>query len=197
MIRPRWLAFVFAALSISPGGAADAHRTQIIIEEAAISAWDDKMTVGAQLLLRNLGDRAAQHLRVTAVEFGGGRYQGPAMLPASLGDLAAGKGIQFDAVLNVAAGTGPRVLVVEGDYRLGSERRAFRAARTISPNLTPPGSISGVPAQTTKQNPSNAAPLGPFAAPIGPNSQDPIFVPVGPPRQLFPPTSTGTAIGHQ
>ncbi|MGI8741555.1 MAG: hypothetical protein ACR2NN_03080 [Bryobacteraceae bacterium] len=85
---------------------------------------------------------------------------------------------------------------MEGDYRQGDDRRRFRAKQAISPNAAPPGPISSVAAQTPKQNPNGAAyPPAPPAAPFGPNAESPVFVPLGPPRQLFPPTPTGTALG--
>src|SRR5262249_48479428 len=169
----------------------------IVLEEAAVSVWDDKVTVGAQLQLKNNGNGTANDLRVTRVEVDGGNYQGPVGLPISLGDLAAGGDVRFDAVLHLAVADGsPHILNVEGNYRDGLLRPSFRTARTISPNAAPPGPVPSVPGEAVKQNPNSAPyPPSPPKAPFGPNAESPIFVPLGPPRQLFPPTPSGTSLG--
>jgi hypothetical protein len=172
--------------------------TQIVLQEAATSVWDDKVTVGTQVQLQNSGTQAAKDLRVTRVEVDGGSYNGPVTLPLSLGDVAPNEDVRFDAVLKLAAADGsPRILRVEGDYRQGYGRLGFRAEKTISPSAIPPGPILSVPGQATKQNPNNAVypPTAPPPAPFGPNSETPVFVPVGPPRQLFVATPSGTTLG--
>src|SRR4029077_10044533 len=89
--------FVLAGLLLAAG----CKKAHIVIKEAAVSAWDDNATVGAQVQLANDGKRAALQVRLTKVEVGGGTYGGPASLPTgSLGDLAVGAdNIRFDAIL--------------------------------------------------------------------------------------------------
>ncbi|HVS81749.1 MAG TPA: hypothetical protein VHE60_08430 [Pyrinomonadaceae bacterium] len=171
------------------------------MKEAAVSAWDDNATVGAQVQLANDGPGPAYKLRLTKVEVQGGTYAGPAGLPtASLGNLAAGAdNIKFDALLKVPADGSARILAVEGSYvaeKDEDEGPSFRAERTISPNTTPPGPVTGVTGQTTKQNPNTATyPPAPPSTHGHPNSETPVFVPIGPSRQIFPPTPNGTALG--
>jgi hypothetical protein len=179
--------------------AAGCKKAHIYIKEAAVSAWDDNATVGAQVQLANDGKRAARQVRLTRVEVGGGSYAGPAALPTgALGDLAVGAdNIRFDAILKIAAANGSaRTLAVAGTFLDEHGEHGFRAERTINPNTAPPGPVAGVPGQTTKQNPGTAVyPTAPPPAPFGPNAETPVFVPIGPPRQLFPPTPTGTSLG--
>ena len=189
---------ILAALLISSGcSACKRTRAQIVLQKAAVSAWGDNVTIGAQLQLANAGNRGVRNLRLTRVDVDGGGYQGPTALPAPLGDLTPGKDVRFDAVIKVAATDGSaRVLVVEGNYQEEDDQRSFHVERTINPNGAPPGPISSVPGQTTKQNPNTAVyPPAPPVSPFRPNSESPIFVPIGPPRQIFPPTPTGTALG--
>ena len=200
------LALTLALVTLS-AGCKRKPQAQIVLKDAAVSAWDDSVNVGAQLQLANDGDGAARQLRVTKVEVTGGNYTGPASLPTgSLGDLAAGADLMFDAVLNLPATTGtPRQLALEGSYL---ERRRFllffekdrqqyfRVERSISPSAVPPGPVVSVPGQVSKQNPNTAVyPPAPPPAPFGPNAETPMFVPIGPIRQLFAPTPTGTALG--
>ena len=81
-------------------------RARIVLEDVAVSAWDDGVSVGAQLQLQNVGKHKARDLRITRVEVQGGTYQGPGALPTSLGDLAAGEDVLYDAVLQVGAANG-------------------------------------------------------------------------------------------
>src|SRR6185503_16086214 len=117
------LALTLALVMLS-AGCKRKPQAQIVLKDAAVSAWDDSVNVGAQLQLANEGDGTARQLRVTKVEVTGGNYTGPASLPTgSLGDLAAGADLMFDAVLNLPATTGtPRQLALEGSYL---ERRRF------------------------------------------------------------------------
>src|SRR5713226_10116562 len=138
------LVLILAALLISTG--CKRPKAHIVLKEAAVSAWDDNATVGAQVQLANDGPGPAYKLRLTKVEVQGGTYAGPAGLPtASLGNLAAGAdNIRFDALLKVPADGSARILAVEGSYvaeQDEDEGPSFRAERTINPSTTPPGPV--------------------------------------------------------
>jgi hypothetical protein len=189
---------MLAALLISTG--CKKKQGQIILREAAVSVWDDNVSVGTQMQLVNAGNRPANQLRLTGVEVEGGTYTGPTALPtSSLGDLQPGGDVRFDAILKVTTADGsPHLLTVEGDYREDGKPRRFRAQRPINPNAAPPGPITATTGTIVKQNPNTAvhpSPPPPSPAPFRPNSESPIFVPIGPPRQLFTPTPTGTQLG--
>jgi hypothetical protein len=188
------ISFTLPLLSLATGCE---HRAPIIPGDVAVSAWDDGVSIGTQLRLKNVGKSMARDLRITRVKVTGGNYNGLVALPASLGDLAAGKDVPFDALLKVAAANGSqRVLTLKGTYLHGYERRKFHARWDIRPDAAPPGPFSSVAGQTTKQNPSTVVyPPAPPPTPFRPNAESPVFVPIGPARQLFPPTPTGTALG--
>ena len=194
------LVLILAALFIL-AGCKKRPKPHIVLKEAAISAWDDNATVGAQVQFANDGPGPAYKLRVKKVEVQGGSYAGPAGLPTvSLGNLAAGAdNLKFDAVFNVPADGSARLLTIEGTYvdeADEDDERSFRAERTINPTTTPPGPVTGMSGQTTKQNPNIATyPTAPTPIHRHPNSETPVFVPVGPARQIFPPTPNGTALG--
>lgn len=173
------------------------HLVHIIVPDSGVSVWDDQTTVATQLQLQNVGRADAQQVRVTRLRLNGGTYKGPAPLPTAVGDLRAGNDALIDALLTVPHPDGTaRLLTVTGDYQRGGHRERFQARHVIQPNAAPPGPIGSVPAQAPKQNPNGAVyPPSPGRAPFGPNSETPIFVPQGPPRQIFPPTATGTAMG--
>jgi hypothetical protein len=174
------------------------HSGQIVLKEAAVSVWDDNVSVGTQMQLVNTGTLAANQLRVTRIEVTGGTYAGPVALPTGpLGNVRPGGGIRLDAILKVSNTDGSeRMLTVEGDYLQNGKQRRFRAELPIKPNSAPPGPIVSKPGTTVKQKPGTVAyPSPPPTAPFGPNSEQPIFVPIGPPRQVFPPTPTGTQLG--
>jgi hypothetical protein len=173
------------------------HPAVIVLAEAAASAWDDGRTVGTQLQLQNLGERKARDLHVTRVTVDGGVYQGPVALPLSLGSLRPAEDVVFDAVLKLAPINGtPHLLTVEGTYVMQHQRLPFRAQRSIRPTTVPPGPFTSQPGQTVKANPKVAVyPPTPPPATFGPNAESPVFVPLGPTRQLFPPTPAGTTVG--
>src|SRR5262249_26771857 len=158
------LALMLALLTLSTG-CKRKPQAQIVLKDAAVSAWDDNATVSAQVQLANEGDGVARQLQITKVEVAGGSYTGPRSLPTgSLGELAAGADLLFDAVLNLPATTGtPRLLALEGYYverhrfLIFFERdrqQYFRVDRSISPSAVPPGPTASVPGQVSKQNPN-------------------------------------------
>jgi hypothetical protein len=169
---------------------------RIVIGALAVSAWDDGISVGAQLQLQNVGHAVAPDVRVTRVTVTGGTYAGPSTLPASLGDMAAAEDRLFDAILEVPADGSQRRLTVEGDYKRGTRRIFFRTSRLIAPDSTPPGPFSSTPGQVVVQNPNTAFyPPAPSPRTFGPNAETPMLIPLGPARQLFPPTPSGTLLG--
>ncbi len=199
-MRFRFLVLVLAALCILPGCKKKKHPgVEIVLSEAATSVWDDNLTVGTQFELRNASGHPAGQLRITGIEVEGGTYAGPASLPTnSLGDLPAGGSVRFDALLKIAGADGSaHLLTVAGNYRAEGKEHAFRAQRPINPDNAPPGPIPLQTGTTVKQDPKTVPypTVSPAPPPFGPNSETPVFVPIGPPRQLFPPTPTGTQLG--
>ncbi len=171
---------------------------EVVLSEVAASAWDDNATVSAQLQFETEGVHRAEQVRLTSVDVAGGSYAGPTALPtSSLGDLNPGHDLRFDALFKIAGANGSEHMVtVEGEYRDGGKEIHFRTQRPIYPNVAPPGPIPVTKGTTGKQNPGTAVyPTPPPSAPFGPNSEQPVFVPPGPPRQLFPPTPSGTQLG--
>ena len=178
--------------------AAGCHRRpRIVVANGGYSAWDDNKTVSAQLQLQNVSKRDASQLRVTGVKVKGGRYQGPVPLPVTVGNVPSGKDAMFDALLSLPGANGSsRFLKLEGDYRQGGDRRTFRAKWAFQPQFIPPGPVTIKPGTTPKQNPATAAyPPVWNGPPVENNAESPMFVPIGPSRQFFPRTPTGTAIG--
>ena len=169
----------------------------IVLEEAAVSAWDDGRTVATQVQLRNVGIRRIRDVRVTRITVDGGAYQGPKTLPLLLGNLRGGEDVFFDAVLGLAPINGtPHELTVIGAFSVAGEERKFKTDRTIRPTTALPGPFISKTGQTAKSDPNSA--LYPPAPPLInslPNAESPIFVPIGPTRQLFAATPTGTALG--
>jgi len=174
-------------------------KPEIVLEHMAASVWDDTQTIGTQGLLRNVGDQPAIDLRVTLVDVEDGAYTGPTAPPLSLGDLEPSKDVLFDAIFQQSTPLDgrPRQVTVEGDYRGGYfQRVTFSVTGTISPNAEPPAPVVGTPGEMVKQNPNKVTyPPTPAPATKGPNAEQPVFVPIGPPRQLFPPTPSGTKLG--
>ena len=134
------------------------HSGQIVLKEAAVSVWDDNVSVGTQIQLVNAGTLAANQLRVTRIEVTGGTYAGPVALPTGpLGNVRPGGGIRLDAILKVSNTDGSeRMLTVEGNYLQNGKQRRFRAELPIKPNSAPPGPIVSKPGTTVKQKPGTS-----------------------------------------
>jgi hypothetical protein len=186
-----------------PGEDRDANEDRgrqgvvIVLKDVAASAWDDGRSVGVQVQLKNEGRAIARDVRVTRVLIEGGAYQGPVTLPVSLGDLPTNEDVLLDAVLTLPAVNGTsRLLTVEGTYRGGDDGGHFRLQSPINPDVTPPGPFPSIAGEAVKLNPNSVAyPPAPPPATFGPNAESPIFVPVGPLRQIFPATPEVTALG--
>ncbi|MGZ4982685.1 MAG: hypothetical protein ACXV9Q_01170 [Chthoniobacterales bacterium] len=195
-MRVRFLFVCLLVLSLTTG--CKKKHTEIVLSEAATSVWDDNVTVGAQFQLENAGTRTAQQLRLTSIQVDGGSYTGPTTLPtASLGDLVPGHNLRFDAILKLSPVDGSaHRLTVKGDYHDSGKEFDFGADISINPNSAPPGPVNITTGTVGKQTPGTATfPTPAPSAPFGPNSEQPVFVPIGPPRQLFTPTPTGTQLG--
>lgn len=174
-------------------------KPKIILQQVVASVWEEPEVVGSKGLLVNVGDGAAMDVRVTAVAIEDGTYTGPVSPPLLVGDLVPGANGAFDAIFELAtpADGRPRAVTVDGDYITGgAQRTPFRVTGTIAPDGKPPGPFFGTPGVITKQDPNEAFyPPPPPPAPVGPNAETPILVPVGPPREVFPPTVGGTGAG--
>jgi hypothetical protein len=194
MIRKCGLAFALAVLLPI---ATSCRSSAISIGDVGISPWDDGRTVGAQLQLKNSSNATLHNVRVTEIEVEGGRRSGPVPLPITIGDLAPGKDALLDALLQLTGIDGrARSLRVEGDFQRGTTRRHFHAAQTIRPDSRPAPPIQTFHGTATKQTPATATyPTPPPQPPRAPNAETPMFIPIGPPRVVFPPTPTGTALG--
>lgn len=170
----------------------------IILEDVVASVWDQSQTIGTQGLLRNIGNAAAEDLRITSIAVDNGAYAGPTSLPLAAGDLAPTKDALFDAIFKLSdkADGRARNVTVKGDYRTdGSGRTPFTVNGSISPNVEPPGPVIARPGEMVKQNPRTAFyPPAPPERSEGPNAESPVFVPIGPPRSVFPPTPSGTGV---
>nr|MDQ2659909.1 hypothetical protein [Verrucomicrobiota bacterium] len=55
-----------AALCVSTG--CKKKHGEIVLREAAVSVWDDHLTVGTQMQLVNTGQHQAKQVRITRVE---------------------------------------------------------------------------------------------------------------------------------
>jgi hypothetical protein len=170
------------------------QRVRIVIENVAVSAWEDGKKVGAQMQLMNIGSGDAREVRITRVEVSGGRYIGPNFLPVSVGELASGHFALFDSVFEVPADGSPRLLRVNGEYVRGKERSRFSADAAIAPDGREPGPFTSMPGEAVVQDPNSAVypPPSPPTA-FAPNAEEtPVLIPLGPQQLFSEPTSSGT-----
>jgi len=123
------------------------NRVRIVIENVAVSAWDDGKNVGAEMQLTDIGTGDARDVRIMRVEVSGGRYIGPQFLPVSLGDLASGNLTPLDAVFEVPADGSARLLRVTGEYVHGKERDRFSTETAIAPDGREPGPFTSMPGE--------------------------------------------------
>ncbi|CAI8924498.1 hypothetical protein [Methylocaldum szegediense] len=187
--------FVGTAQALAGSDSVSFLPANIVVEDVAVSAWDDEETASAQILLRNTGDESACTVQVTEITVSNGSYAGPATLPISLGILEAGKDARFDSLLKMPVDGSENELVVKGEYGCGSFPETFVESRTIAPNVAPPGPFESRSGQATVQKPSEAVyPPAPPPATFGPNAESPIFVPLGPPRLLPAPINPNNIV---
>jgi hypothetical protein len=186
-----------------------ARRAQIILEQVALSPWEDGATVGIEVQLQNVGTAVARDLRVTQILVQGGSFEGPPSLPLVLGDVDPDAEVQFGAVLKVERADGSlRVLSISGDYRQKrhnenedddsetisehhrKRRQRFDVTAEIRPNSAFPEPVLSTSGESPKQNPSEL--IYPTAPRTPIHDDESVFVPPGPPRELFPPEQTPT-----
>jgi len=159
------------------------------------STWDNG-NVSLAIPLVNEGNAAAQAVSITAITAGGGSYQGPTAFAYAAGTVAPEEMRVLDAIFSGLSGTTALPLTVRGTYRSGAATCPFQAQTSFT--LPPaPAPIVATPGQAVVQSPATAyfppAPAGPPS--FGPNAESPMLIPVGPPRQLFPPTPTPSTLG--
>jgi len=179
----------------------DRGEVHLVIEgQPGVSTWEDRSTVSVQLRLKNEGEHEAHGVRIDRVSVEGGNYVGPAVLPFALGNLRPDKDAVIDIVLGSLITDGRmHTLTMDGEYTHPKKDKAhrFRVSTSIKPNATPPGPFEGRPGQAVRQKPESANYPKPPAPPAKRDeepAESPIFIPLGPARQLFIPTPTGTQI---
>lgn len=176
---------------------------KIIIDTVAISVWDDDSgNVGVQMLLKNIGRSSAMDLKVTEMKVVHGNYVGPAMLPASLGDVDPDKDAMFDSIIKVPVDGKKSQLILKGTYKRnngrGEKLQNFAATTMIEPSATPPSPISSIPGIVMVQDPNNVDyPPAPPPVDERPNAEEPIMIPIGPPRLLPPPINPNSSMGSE
>ena len=159
-----------------------------------LSTWDDG-TVSMAIPLVNEGTLPVTNVTVTGITAGAGTYQGPRPFAYAVGNLRREEFRLLDAMFGGLGGVPSFPLVVRGTFGLGAASCPFQVQRTIAPPA-PPAPVTGTPGQFVVQRvPTSSFPPVPPPLPADPNAEQPIMVPIGPARQLFPPTPTGTSVG--
>ena len=160
-----------------------------------ISVWENGNAALA-IPLVNEGDLVATDVSIANVSLGAGAYAGPLPFAYVLGTLEPESMRQLDAVFSGLGGTAALPLSVRGNYRVGAAVCLFQVQSSLTLPL-PPAPVAATPGQAVVQSPATAFfPPVPGAGPgFGPNAESPMLIPVGPARQLFPPTPTSTSLG--
>jgi hypothetical protein len=213
-VYPRPAAFQrrFGHLSLVGGGAllagtmlligpARAAVTPVSLYTAGVatSVWDtDPSKVGVQLQIVNNGTGNANGVSVKSVTVQGGSYSG-SPVPILLGSLDAGENTMLDLVITVPTtdGTKRYRVTLSGSYVYAGTVYGFTLNLAVTPNGNAPGPFAVHTGTTAVQNPNLVTyPNPPTSPPVfGPNAENPIFIPLGPQRQLSTPTPTGTDLG--
>jgi hypothetical protein len=160
-----------------------------------MSTWDDG-TVSLAIPLVNEGSLEAKDVTITGITADAGSYQGPRPFAYVVGDIDPEEFRLLDAVFSNLSSAASFPLAVSGTYRVGAASCPFTAQSSITPPPAP-APVVATPGQTVKQSPATAFfPPAPTPPPsFEPNGESPMLIPVGPFRQLFPPTPTSTALG--
>jgi hypothetical protein len=190
-----WLTML---LVLALGAHAAEKPVQLTIENVALSVWDtDATMVGVALQIRNVGTASADNVRVFAVVIFGGTFAGPDPLPLSLGSIGPAQDVALDLVVKVPKTDGTRyLLTILGHYTYsGKVPGFFLLNRHVAPQPDGNGPFRVRDGVAVIQDPSTAFyPVPPPLVLFGPNTADPILIPPGPPRQIFPATPIPTPV---
>jgi hypothetical protein len=158
------------------------------------STWDNG-TVSLAIPLVNEGAVTAADVSITAISAGAGSYQGPTPFTYPVGSIGPEQVRLLDAYFANLSGATTFPLAVRGTYKFGGATCPFQAQVPVTVQPAP-GPVAGTAAQAIVQSPRTAFfPPHPAPPTFGPNAESPMLIPVGPARQLFPPTPTGTSLG--
>lgn len=177
----------------------DTSRHFIIpIPGVASSIWDDG-TVSLAIPLENENDDAnVTNVLITRIQVPSSEYIGPSLLPTSIGQMPPDEVKIVYALFSPAQiQTRDRYPInVGGTYNIGTASCQFEIHDFVQPGPPVPGLITPTNGLSSKTNPLTAThPVPPPPPPFGPNAETPMFIPIGPARQLFPLTPTGTGVG--
>lgn len=172
-------------------------QARLSLGNAVPSVWDDRVTVATQAQLENAGPQPVTNVTVTRMRLKGGQFTGTPTLPIAVGNLDVRKDKLLDGVFRVPTPNGSRrKLTVQGTYQVAGRQRKFKTHTFLAPNAAVAASIPAQTGQLPVKNPSTVSyPPAPPPPPFRNNAESPIFVPLGPVRQLFPATPTGTGLG--
>jgi hypothetical protein len=158
------------------------------------STWDNG-TVSLAIPLVNEGAVTAADVSITAISAGAGNYQGPTPFTYPVGSIGPEQVRLLDAYFANLSGATTFPLAVRGTYKFGGATCPFQAQVPVTVQPAP-GPVAGTAAQAIVQSPRTAFfPPHPAPPTFGPNAESPMLIPVGPARQLFPSTPTGTSLG--
>ncbi len=158
------------------------------------SIWDNG-TVSLLIPLANEGNVPAVNVAITGISAGGGSYEGPTAFAYPAGTIDPDATQQLYAYFSNLNGASAFPLTISGTYNFGATVCSFQVQASVQPP-PPAGPFIGTASQAQVQNPNTTFyPPTPPPPTFGPNAEMPIFIPLGPPRQLFPATPTGTTLG--
>jgi hypothetical protein len=171
---------------------------RLFTDDVATSVWDtDFSKVGVTLQISNDGISAAEDVLVTSVTVQGGAFSGPTPLPIALGTIESQGSAILDLLITVPRTDGTRyLLTISGTYSYLGGSFGFSLNRAVAPSSVRAGQFPAQSGVLTVQDP-NLVPYPPPPPPaiFLPNAETPILIPLGPPRELFPPTPNSTQLG--
>jgi hypothetical protein len=162
------------------------------------SIWEDGTISLAIPLESENDDVTVTNVQITRIQVPSSQYLGPSPLPTPIGAMPADELKIVYALFSPAQiQTHDRYPInVGGTYTIGTANCQFEIHDFVQPSPPPPGLITATNGTTTKTNPlTTAFPPAPPTVPFEPNAETPMFIPIGPARQLFPSTPTGTTVG--
>lgn len=176
----------------------DDHGRQqqaLVLNDVGVSAWDDGRTVGIEFELANSTDKPLKEVRVTSITVQGGWYQGPAAFPIALGKVQGEMSFVIDAIFRLAPINGsPHAFAIAGTYVQGGKTQHFKLQGVIKPTTAEPGPFAVVDGASMKKSPRKQVFPPPRPQSAENNAESPVLVPIGPERQLFPLTPSGTGV---